>query len=123
MNEQQKLYKKASDFYEKGFYKESSSIFTQLVLQEPFEQSFWEGLAASRQMECKYEDALYAWSLVALLSEKDPIPHFHAAECLFALHDPEEAEKALRLAEKRAKNQASLFEEIKKLREYYAAAY
>lgn len=111
------IYTLAYELYEAGRYKEAASVFTRLVLTDPMEENFWRGLASSRQMQRKFEEALHAWSLVALLAERDPQPHFHAAECFFALHDPEEAEKALRLAEARLKDEDPRHEFIQQLRE------
>jgi type III secretion system low calcium response chaperone LcrH/SycD len=113
------IYTLGYELYEAGRYKDAASIFTRLVLTEPMEESFWRGLASSRQMQRKFEEALHAWSLVALLAERDPMPHFHAAECFFALHDPEEAEKALRLAETRLREEDPRQELIQQLRERY----
>ncbi len=101
VEEQETVYAAAFGNYELGSYAEASSLFTALVLASPFKESHWRGLASSRQMEEKYQEALQAWSLVALLAEHDPLPHFHAAECLLTLRNAGEAIKALNCAETR----------------------
>lgn len=106
--------------YQEGRYKDSAAVFTRLVLQSPFEESYWRGLASTRQMQRKFEEALHAWSLVALLVEEDPSPHFHAAECLFALRDGEQALKAVALAEERLEESDPLIEHIRTMKEHYA---
>ena len=101
------VYAAAYGLYEKGDYTRSAGLFTHLVLRNPFEKSSWMGLASAHQMEKKYREALAAWSMIALLNAEDPLPHFHAAECLLSLQDVEEALKALNCAEKNLKNSDS----------------
>jgi type III secretion system low calcium response chaperone LcrH/SycD len=92
---QRQLYATAFEMYEKGDYRSAWQLFTQLVLSDPFSEHYWLGLASSKQMARDYKAATYAWSLVALLKEGDPMPHFHAAECFLSLDEKEEALKAL----------------------------
>ncbi len=97
--EQEKTYYTAAfTLYEKKAYRKASHLFTTLVLTNPFAIHYWQGLASSKQMSREYEAALQAWSLVALLNTEDPLPHFHAGECLLRLNEKEEAEKALNAA-------------------------
>lgn len=120
--EEEKIYRTGFKLYDQGQYKEASSLFMKLVLQDPLEECYWRGLAASRQMERKYESALHAWGVVALLARQDALAHFHAAECLFALSDLKDGKKALNLAEERLKSHDPLFEKIQRLRDFYATA-
>ncbi|MES2344797.1 MAG: tetratricopeptide repeat protein [Chlamydiota bacterium] len=119
MQEEEKTYTLGYKLYEEGCYKDAASLFTTLALKDPFEEAYWRGLASSKQMAGKYEEALHAWSVVALLEEKDGTSHFHAAECLFALHDPSEGKKALMLAEEKLKKTDPLQKKIQFLREYH----
>lgn len=97
--EQEKAsYKAAFDLYEKKAYRKASHLFTTLVLSDPFAPHYWQGLASSKQMARDYEAALRAWSLFALLKPEDFLAHFHAAECLLAMNETQEAEKALNTA-------------------------
>lgn len=89
------FYAIAFEHYEQGNYRVAAQLFTQLVLTDPFSEHYWEGLAGAKQMAREYHAAMHAWGLVALLREGDPLPHFHAAECLLALDDKEEGLKAL----------------------------
>ncbi|MGE5196512.1 MAG: SycD/LcrH family type III secretion system chaperone [Anaerolineae bacterium] len=98
------VYATAFGLYESSNYKEASMLFTQLVFSDPFEKKYWYALASSRQMEQDYVAALHAWSLAALLSERDPLPHFHAAECMLSIGDFNEALKALDAAQGRIKD-------------------
>lgn len=89
------FYASAYGLYEQGDYRRSAKLFTQLVLSDPFSEDYWQGLASAKQMAREYLAAVHAWGLLALLKEADPIPHFHAAECLLSLGEKEEALKAL----------------------------
>lgn len=98
------LYAAAYAFYEAGDYEKAAELFTALTQSAPFEQAHWRGLASTRQMLSSYEEALHAWSIVALLNHEDPYVHFHAAECLISLGNSQEAAKALDMAEGRLDN-------------------
>jgi type III secretion system low calcium response chaperone LcrH/SycD len=110
------VYAAAYTHYQTGDYLQAGDLFTQLIFSNPFQEKFWRGLAAARQLENKYEEALHAWGLVALLQESDPISHFHAAECLVSLGNKEEALKALNHAQELAADDA-LQQKIELLRE------
>ena len=101
LEEQERLYAAAYGLYEQGDYQKSAELFTELVLSDAFEERYWRGLAGAHMMNGNYQEALHAWCLVALLAERDPVPHFHAAECLLSLNDRAEGIKALQAAEER----------------------
>lgn len=98
---QETLYTAAFAFYEEGAYLKAERLFFSLLLSNPWQLPYWEGLASARQMQKKYEEALYAWAIVNLLDESMPLPHFHAAECLVSLGKREDALLALALARSR----------------------
>jgi type III secretion system low calcium response chaperone LcrH/SycD len=100
LQEQENLYAGAFALYESGKFSDAAEVFTQLILCNPFVERSWRGLAAAQQLNEKFEEALHAWALTALLNSTDPLPHYHAAECLFSLDNREEALKALNEAEK-----------------------
>jgi type III secretion system low calcium response chaperone LcrH/SycD len=111
------LYATAYGLYSQGDYQGAEELFLQLVLLNAFEEKHWRGLASSHQMQRKYQDAAYAWSLVALLCDSDPYPHFHAAECLLSLKEKEDGLKALLCAEERlSEAQQDLRDKIEVLR-------
>jgi type III secretion system low calcium response chaperone LcrH/SycD len=109
------FYAVAFENYELGNYRMAAQLFTQLVLTNPFSEHYWQGLAGAKQMAREYEAALHAWGLLALLREGDPLIHFHAAECLLALHDKEEGAKALQAALELCKD-GELLEQINALK-------
>lgn len=98
LQQEKTSYEVAFQLYEERSYRKAAHLFTTLVLSNPLAPHYWQGLASSKQMAREYEAALHAWSLVALFQPEDPLPHKHAAECLKALGEEEEAEKALRAA-------------------------
>lgn len=85
--------------YQREEYDQASSLFRQLVFGAPFEKDYWKGFAAAEQMKKEHLSALHAWCMVALLNDRDPTPHFHAAECYVCLGELEDARKALAVAE------------------------
>ncbi len=93
------LYSAAYSLYNQGDYSRALQLFTHLVLNSPFCERSWRGLASTRQMSQDYKGSLHAWALTALLQDTDPSPHFHAAECYFSLGDRKEALLALDAAE------------------------
>lgn len=120
LEEQEILYGISFGFYEAGQYEKASGFFTQLLLSNPFEVSFWKGLASSQQMAQDYKAALHAWAMVCILDAQDPLSHFHAAENLYQLQEKEDALKALLCAEKLLKKEDdALKQKIQFLKEHY----
>lgn len=116
LKERETLYAAAYGIYEVGDYERAADLFTQLILNEPFELRFWNGLASSRQMQKDYRAALHAWSIVCLLGGHQPVSHFHAAECYLSLGELQEAAKALECAKFYLKsNPGPLSQKIKEL--------
>ncbi len=91
-------YAQAYFFYTQGLYERANEIFHQLVVANPYEGKYWFCLASTLQQQKKYERALHAWALAALLDSQNALPHFHAAECLFSLKKIEDGFLALEKA-------------------------
>lgn len=117
------IYSMAYHLYQAARYEEAEPIFRLLTTLEVENVAFWMGLAGSLQMQKKFKEAIDAYGTAAILekSETDPLPHFHAAECFYALNDFIKAKKALKSAKKIAKknpkydtllNQLNLFENL-----------
>ncbi len=122
LEQERSFYATAFGLYEKGDYRGAAQLFTQLVLTDPFSEHYWHGLASSKQMAREYLAAVHAWSLVALLREGDPLPHFHAAECFLSLDDKQEALKALDAASEICRDE-HLREKINLLKTIHYAKY
>lgn len=103
--------------YESGNWKSAVEAFRILCTRRPFEPRFWFGLSASLQEASSYTDALHAWAMTAILKEKDPYPHFHAAECYFSMGNIGDAAKALREVEVRICLSHPLREKVDLLKE------
>jgi type III secretion system low calcium response chaperone LcrH/SycD len=117
------LYAAAFGLYEKGDYRGAAQLFTQLVLTNPYSEQYWQGLASSKQMTRDYMAAVHAWSMVALLKEGDPLPHFHAAECFLSLDEKEDALKALDAALDLSRSNERLREKINLLKTIHYAKF
>ncbi len=89
------LYELGFTLYKMKEYNKAETIFRKLVIVMPLEKSHWQGLASSLQMQNRFEDALVHWSMYAFIDPNSPIPHFHAAECLFKIGDYKDCLKAL----------------------------
>lgn len=115
------LYAQGYGFYQAGLYYKAKDCFRALTLLYPNDYNYWFSLGASYQMLKDYKAATDAYAASALneKQEKDPAPHFHAAECLIALRQYEKAKIALKSAEVIAKEQEEpqkILEKIKILR-------
>jgi type III secretion system low calcium response chaperone LcrH/SycD len=120
---QRQFYATAFGLYEKGDYRGAALLFTQLVLTDPYSEYYWQGLASAKQMAREYMSAVHAWSMVALLKEGDPLPHFHAAECFLTLEEKVDALKALDAALDLCQNNECLREKINLLKTIHYAKY
>ena len=105
--------------YGTGNWSEAADVFRLLCTRRPLEPRFWFALGATLQEAKSYFDALNAWAMAALLREKDPYPHFHAAECYFSIKETTEATKALGEALLRLENQHPLQEKITLLKDQW----
>jgi type III secretion system low calcium response chaperone LcrH/SycD len=123
LDQERPFYATAFGLYEKGDYRGAAQLFTQLVLTDPYSEHYWQGLASSKQMAREYLAAIHAWAMVSLLKETDPLPHFHAAECLLSLDEKDEALKALDAALELAGKNETLQEKINLLKTIHYAKY
>ena len=75
------------------------------------------GLAACLQMQKKLKGAVEAYLMAALLEmeEVDPMPHLHAAVCLYLLEDTKTALEALASAKRIAKKDNKYYRLVKQI--------
>ena len=92
------IYMVAYNQYNAGKYADAEKVFRLLAMLNHFERKFWKGLAASREAQKKYEEALQAYGYLGIMDVYDPFPPFHAAKCFIALGKGAEAEASLRAA-------------------------
>ncbi|MDX8430601.1 MAG: SycD/LcrH family type III secretion system chaperone [Candidatus Algichlamydia australiensis] len=100
------LYSLGHSLYKFGDYAQARKIFQHLILAQPYERKNWHAFACACQMTEHYKEALTGYSLSAMFDENDPVPHFHAGECLYSLGDFDEGERALRATEERLGDKA-----------------
>ncbi|MEN9654507.1 MAG: type secretion specific chlamydia chaperone 2 [Chlamydiota bacterium] len=110
------FYGYAKAHFNGGNLKEASDAFKVLCMKHPYEKQFWIGFAASEQKLGRYEGALHAWAVAALLSPDDPRPHFRAAECYFSLGVRDDGLMALTEASERLGADDPLSDEIEALK-------
>lgn len=115
-DEKEGLYAYAFDAYTCENYIEAVKIFKYLTVTSTLNAKYWKGLASSYQLLQQFQEALNCWSMVVILDEMDAMAHFHAAQCLMALNQPEEALKAITACQEMAsfdKNLQSLLNQLK----------
>lgn len=93
-----KFYTSACKIYENKKYTEAADAFFFLVTLNPYHYDYWIGLGAATQWCEDYESAVDAYEMAAICHLDNPIPYFHLAKCLFAMHDRESAIQAIDLA-------------------------
>jgi type III secretion system low calcium response chaperone LcrH/SycD len=92
------LYSVAYNYYTAGKFDDAENVFQLLSVLNHFERKYWKGLAASRENQGKYEDALKAYGYIAVLDITDPYAPFHAGKCLICLGRASDAESAFTAA-------------------------
>lgn len=98
------------------------TCFTRLIMIEPLAADYWMGMASSLHKSHHFEKALSCYAIVALLDDKDPAAHFHAAQIFFLWKDEVEFLKAVELAHARATLSAQhmpWIEKIEQLKELF----
>lgn len=93
--EMEAIYSVGYNLYESGKYDDGLKVFKFLCFFDHLEKKYWLGLGAVNQMLKKYNDAVNAYSMAAMLDIDDPAPAMHAADCLLLTGNKEKAESAL----------------------------
>ncbi|AZZ91049.1 SycD/LcrH family type III secretion system chaperone [Hahella sp. KA22] len=97
-NELEAVYTVAYNLYRQNRNGESEKLFRFLCLYGHLDKRFWMGLGACLQQQQKYEEAVQAYSYMAILDVENPHPPMHAAFCYLALNDLEKAESGIEAA-------------------------
>lgn len=113
-----KIYQMAHSLYTAGKYVEAEELFRTLSYEVPHQIEFWMGLGGCLQLQKKYEEAIHPYGIAALLDKEEtcPMPHAHAADCLYANGDIKRAQKALDSAIEIAKKEQKYHALIEKLK-------
>lgn len=96
--------------YQNKQYPIAGYCFRLLIIANPHDKKYWNGLAASLQMQKCYEEALNCYLSVQMLDQHiiDPTLYVHVADCYFALDKEKEGLHALSIAYKEAKKKKNL---------------
>ncbi|MFQ5729370.1 MAG: SycD/LcrH family type III secretion system chaperone [Waddliaceae bacterium] len=107
------FYGAAHHLLEKKQYLEAADAFLFLVTLNPRNHDYWLGLGMATQMCGNFDGAIDAYEMAAMNELESPVPYFYLAKCFFAIHDRENALKALDLAVEYAADNAE-YAELKK---------
>ena len=92
------IYTQAYNLYNQGRYKESSYIFRLLMLLDFTTPKYILGIAACLHRTKDYINASNLYLLCGCLDPKNPMPHYHSADCYLQLEAPEFAILSLQMA-------------------------
>lgn len=92
------FYDKACGLYKNSLFSDSADAFFFLVTLNPYNQDYWLGYGSSTQRCEDYDRAIGAYEMAAICQLENPIPYFHMAKCLFAIHERESALQAIELS-------------------------
>lgn len=81
------LYSIGYRYYNGGNYKGAIKVFTGLLMMNSSDPRFSMGLAACLQKLKKYEDALEAYYITAMLDPLNPLPIFYMYHCYLLLDE------------------------------------
>ncbi|MGR3951903.1 MAG: SycD/LcrH family type III secretion system chaperone [Chlamydia sp.] len=79
------IYGQAYNLYNQGRYKEASYLFRLLMLLDYMTPKYALGLAACLHRLKDYKNAANVYLLSGTIDPKNPLPHYHAADCYLQL--------------------------------------
>ena len=79
------MYAQGYNLYNQGKYKEASYAFRLLMLLDYLTPKYVLGLAACLHRLKDYKNAANIYLLCGTLDSKNPLPHYHAADCYIQL--------------------------------------
>ena len=95
--------------YQDQQYEKATHFFRLLTMINPLETDYWQGLAASLQLNKKYKEAIESYISALLINQNEPDPYIYvyAADCYFSLNQVEQGLKTLEGAKTSAKQQGN----------------
>ncbi len=94
----EELYSHAYHLYKSGKFLEASCVFRILLESDPINPKYGMGIAASYHQLKSYQNAADVYQMVGIIDHHNPIPFFHAADCLIQAEDPMSALAYLEIA-------------------------
>lgn len=104
----EELYRTGYNLYNGGRPQDAESMFQYLCILNHWQKKYWMGLAAARQVQKKYSEAIDAYSMAGLLEITDPNVPFQAAICHLGLGNVDKATHALEGAVELSENNNDL---------------
>jgi type III secretion system low calcium response chaperone LcrH/SycD len=98
----QLIHQYAYSYYKQGQYEKACDLFRFLTVSKVEDSQYWIGYGASQQMLGRYEEALKAYEMAAILDQSNIHVHLYAADCFFCLSQLKDGIQALKSAEKLA---------------------
>lgn len=89
------LYAAGYQLYRQGDLKNSTAIFEYLCIHENDDARFWTALAVAMQKQKKWDPAIDAYSMAALLDATNVSLYLYATECLMASRQWSRAKQSL----------------------------
>lgn len=77
------FYAMAYDFYQRNKYEKAETFFSLLVLIDPLEEKYWEGLGGTEKQLKKFDLAITAYGMLTQIKPKQAIHYLDLAECFF----------------------------------------
>lgn len=77
------FYAMAYDFYQRDKYEKAETFFSLLVLIDPLEEKYWEGLGATEKQLKKIDLAITAYGMLTQIKPKQATYYLDLAECFF----------------------------------------
>lgn len=77
------FYAMAYDFYQRNKYENAETVFSFLVLVDPLEEKYLEGLGATQKQLKKVDLAITAYGMLTQIKPKRAIHFLNLAECFF----------------------------------------
>lgn len=96
------IYGYAYNLYNRGLYSEAANIFRLLMMLDYSENKYMMGLGACLHMLKEYENAIGVYTMVSLMGDQNPLPHYHCADCYLKLDDATDASFELKMAVEKA---------------------
>ncbi|MDP1836485.1 MAG: SycD/LcrH family type III secretion system chaperone [Chlamydiales bacterium] len=91
-------YKRAYQLYNSGQYQEAIKIFRVMTMLCPYEHKYVFALAACHHRAGEYVTALAAYQTSTQSDPTDPLPYYHAADCMINLGYVHAARESLKIA-------------------------
>lgn len=98
----EEFYSIAFNMYRSGNFKDAIPFLSILLMGRGTEAKYAFALAACHHMLKEYEKAISFYVLTAILDPKNPLPHYHEADCWINLQETASAYLALFMGIKKA---------------------